>query len=266
MLNDLSNEESKFATEKWYAMNSQTANGKYKQGDTIKFETESIKSSLFDYSDAYILGTGDIIVAANNDTDVAFKNCAPFSTRKTKIIDVFVDEANHIYIAMPMSNLIEYSDNYSGTSGSLWQFKRDEVPANNADFRVNNSQSFKYKAALVGKTTYAVNNTNSSVKNTKIVVPLKYMNNFWRLLEMPLINCKVHLELNWIEDCILSSAGNSARFKITHAKLHVPIVTLSIKGNVNLTKQLSEGFKRSVYWNSYQTKPARLLKNREKRV
>ena len=141
---------------------------------------------------------------------------------------------------MPMYNLIEYSDNYSDTSGSLWQFKRDEVPANNADLTINNSQSFKYKAALLGKTADAVNNTNSSVKDAKIVVPLKYLSNFWRSLEMPLINCKVHLELNWIEDCILS------KFEIANAKLHVPIVTLSTKDIVNLTKQLSEGFKRSV--------------------
>ena len=76
---------------------------------------------------------------------------------------------------------------------------------------------------------------------------------------MPLINCKVHLELNWIEDCILSSAGNSAKFEITDAKLHVPIVTLSTKDSINLTKQLTEGFKRSVYWNSYQTKPAMVI-------
>ena len=76
---------------------------------------------------------------------------------------------------------------------------------------------------------------------------------------MPLINFKVHLELNWIEDCILSSAGNFAKFEITDAKLHVPIVTLSTKDSVNLTKQLSEGFKRSVYWNSYQTKPAKVI-------
>ena len=152
LLNDSSNEESKFATKKWYVIDSHTTKGKYKQGDVIKFETETIKSSLCDYSDAFILVTGNITVAANNDTDVAFKNCAPFSTCTTKINDVFVDEANHIYIAMPMYNLIEYSDNYSDTSGSLWQFKRDEVPANNADLTINNSQSFKYKAALVRKT------------------------------------------------------------------------------------------------------------------
>ena len=151
LLNDSSNEESKFATKKLYIIDSQTAKGKYDQNNSIKFETESIKSSLCDYSDALILVTSDIAVAANNDTDVAFKNCAPFSTCKTVINDVFVDEANHIYIAMPMYNLIEYSDNYSDTSGSLWQFKRDEVPANNTDLSVDNSLSFKYKAALVGK-------------------------------------------------------------------------------------------------------------------
>ena len=73
---------------------------------------------------------------------------------------------------------------------------------------------------------------------------------------MPLFNCKVHLELNWIEDCILSSAGDSRKFEITDVKLHVPIVPLSTKDSANLRKQLREGFKRSVYWNNYQTKPA----------
>ena len=112
MLNDSSNEESKFATNKWYVIDSQTAKGKYKQDDTIKFETESIKSSFCDYSDAYISVAGNIAVAENNGTDVAFKTCAPFSTCKTEINDVFLDEANHIYIDMPMYNLIEYSDSY----------------------------------------------------------------------------------------------------------------------------------------------------------
>ena len=139
LLNDSSNEESKFATKKWYVIDSQTTKGKYKQGDTIKFETETIKSSLCDYSDAFILVTGNITVNADNNTDVAFKNCAPFSTFTTIINDVFVDEANHIYIAMPMYNLIEYSDNYSDTSGSLWQFKREEVPAGNVELTIANS-------------------------------------------------------------------------------------------------------------------------------
>ena len=91
LLNDSSNEEPKFGHKKWYAIDSQT-----KKGDTINFETETIKSSHCDYSDAFILVTGNITVTGGNDTDVVFKNCAPFSTCKTVINDVFVDEANHI--------------------------------------------------------------------------------------------------------------------------------------------------------------------------
>ena len=98
LLNDSSNEESKFATKKWYVIDSQTAKGKYKQDNTIKFETEPIKSSLCDYSDAFIFVTGNITVAAGNNTDVAFKNCVPFSTCKTVINDVLVVRAEYIYI------------------------------------------------------------------------------------------------------------------------------------------------------------------------
>ena len=94
LLNDSSNEESKFATKKWYFIDK----GKYKEGDTIKFGT--IKSSLCDYSDVFILVTRNITVAANNETDCAFKNCAPFSTCTTKINDSFVDEANSCSIKL----------------------------------------------------------------------------------------------------------------------------------------------------------------------
>ena len=237
LLNDSSNEESKFATKKWYVIDSQTTKGKYKQGDTINFETETIKSSLFDYSDAFILVIVNITVNAQND--VAFNNCAPFSTCKTVINDVFLDEANHNYIAMPMYNLIEYSGNYSDTAGSLLQFKRDEVSANNADLTIVNSESFKYKGALAGKTNNFADQ-KSSLKDTKIVVPLKYLSNFWRSLEMLSINFKVHRELNWIEGCILSSAGDSLKFEITDTKLHFPIVTLSTKDSINLTKKIKQ--------------------------
>ena len=111
----------------------------------------------------------------------------------------------------------------------------------------DNSQSFKYKSVLVGKTENSVNDTNSSLKNKTIVVRLRCISNCWRLLEMPLINFKINLELNLVEGNILSSDEDFAKFKITDAKLHVPIITISPKGNVNLTKQLSDGFKRSVY-------------------
>ena len=168
-------------------------------------------------------------VTANDDTYVAFKNCALFSTCKTEINDVFIDDINHIYIAIRIYNLTEYSENYLDTSKNLWQFKSHEPPVNNVNLAVDSSQSFKYKAVLLGERKDAVNNTNSSVKDTKLVVTVKYLGTFWSSVEMPLINCKVHLELNCIENCILSSAGHSAKSKITDAKLQVAIVALSTK-------------------------------------
>ena len=107
----------------------------------------------------------------------------------------------------------------------------------------NNAPSFKYKANLISNTE------NNGTKNgVKIAVPLKYLSNFWRSLEMPLINCKVELSLKWYERCLLTVA-NTATFKITDAKLYVPIVTLSAEDNAKLSKLLGKGFKRSIYWN-----------------
>ena len=126
LLNGSDNENSKFATKKWYVIGSKTS-GAYSEDDPIKFLTKSIESSLCDYSDAYILVTGNI-TSGGNETKAAFKNCAPFRKCRTEINETFVDESEHINIAMPMYNLIGYSDNYYDTSGSLWQFKRDEQP------------------------------------------------------------------------------------------------------------------------------------------
>ena len=246
LLNDIDNENSKFATKKWYVIDSESK-GVYSHEDEIKFLTSSLESSLCDYSDAYILVTGNITVnGGNNSTKVAFKNCVPFKKCRTEINETFVDEAEHINIVMPMYNLIEYSDNYSDTSGSLWQFKRDEIEGD-VDLTVDdnhipsNSSSFKYKASLI---------TNRNGVN--IVVPLNYLSNFWRSLEMPLVNCKVELSLKWYENCILSSAETAATFTITDTKLYIPAVTLKIEDNAKLSKLLSEGFKRSVYWNKHQ--------------
>ena len=108
--------ESKFATKQWYVIDSQTTKSKYKQEGTIKFETETVKANLCGYSDAFILVTGNITVNTANDTDVAFKNYAPFSTCITKINGMFVDKANHFYTGMLTYNLIEFRDNYSDTS------------------------------------------------------------------------------------------------------------------------------------------------------
>ena len=147
---------------------------------------------------------------------------------------------------MPMYNLIEYSDNYSDTPGSLWQFKRDEI-VNNADVtNDDNAPSFKYKASLIDNT-----GDNGTKNGVKIAVLLKYLINFWRSLEMPLINCKVEISLKWYERCLLTAA-TTATFTITDAKRYVPIVTLSVEDNSKLSKLLNEGFKRPIYWNEYK--------------
>ena len=115
LLNGSDNESSKFATKKWYIIDSESK-GNYLRDNDIKFLTSSLESNLCDYSDAYVLVTGNIsITGGNNNKKVPFKNCAPFKKCRTEINEIFVDDAEHINIAMPMYNLIEYSDNYSDT-------------------------------------------------------------------------------------------------------------------------------------------------------
>ena len=152
---------------------------------------------------------------------------------------------------MPMYNLLKYSDSYADSSGSLWKFKKDEQNMNNrnpADVTTADSSSFKCKSSLFKDIN------NGLLENVKIAVPIKYLYNFSRSLETPLINCKIHLELNWIKNCIMSNVAGATRFTTKSTKLYVPIVTLSTKDNVNLTKQLNKGFRRSVYWNEYKSK------------
>ena len=115
---------------------------------------------------------------------------------------------------------------------------------------MDNSTSFKYKSSFLKPLT---DDDNGLFKNMKIAVPLKYLSNFWRSLEMALINCKIHLKLNWIEDSVMSTIADTT-FKTTNTKLYVLIVILSSKNNVKLVKLLEKGVKRDVYWNEYQTK------------
>ena len=233
LLDNTENEYSTFATKKWCIINSESK-GSYSHQNPIRFLTNSLESSLCDYSDTYILVTENITVTVgDNNTKVAFKNWAPFNKCRTEISETFADEADIINITMPMYNLIEYNDNYSDTSGSLWQFKRDEIEGD-ADLTINNASSFKYKANLIGNTV--ADGANRKKENVKIAVPLKYLGNFWRSLEMPLINCKIEFSLKWCEECILSTSGTAATFKITDAKLYVPIVTLRIEDNTKLSK------------------------------
>ena len=247
LLNSTENEYSKFATKKWCVIDSESK-GNYSHENPSKFLTNSLESSICDYSDAYILVTGNINVAGADNTKVAFKNCSPFRKCRIEINETFIDEAEDINIAMPMYNFIEYSDNYSDTSGSLWQFRGDEIEGN-VDLTVdnhipNNSSSYKYKSSLI---------TNRN--GIKIAGPLKYLSNFWRSLQILLINCKVEFPLTWKENCILTSFAGNSTFTITDAKFYVPVVTLSIEDNARLTELLSEGFERSAYWNKYKVIP-----------
>ena len=182
LLGNTDNESWKFATRKWYVINDQN-NTDYGDGDenstTTKSETKVIKSNLCDYSDAYILVTGDITATGGDaSTKVASKNCAPFTKCVTHISNEHVDNADNLDIVMSMYNLIEYSDNYSDTSGSLWYFKRDEQNMNNGDpanVTKADSSSFKYKSSFF-KTLE--DDDNGVFKNVKIAVPLKYLINF----------------------------------------------------------------------------------------
>ena len=152
---------------------------------------------------------------------------------------------------MLMYNLIEYSDNYFYTSGSLWQFKKDEIISNVNVTNNNDAPSSKYKASIIGDTR-----DNGAKNKVKIAVPLKYLSNFWRSLEMPLINCKVELSLKWYERCLLTVA-NTATFKIIDAKLYVPIVTISLEDNAKLSNLLR--IKRPIYWNEYKVTPNKIV-------
>ena len=113
--------------------------------------------------------------------------------------------------------------------------------------------SLVYKPKLIKGTD------DNNVNNVKFVAHLKYVSNFFRSLELSLVNCKIDLELTWHKDCMTSSVNAAANqvvsFMIMDTKLYIPIVTLSSKDNTNLTKQLNEGFKRTIYWNQYVPKP-----------
>ena len=231
-----------------------------------------LKSSLCDYSDAYILVKGTISVnntvalgagANNTNKKVIFKNCAPFSNCISEINNTQIDNAKDIDIVMPMYNLIEYSDNYAKTTGSLWQYCKDIPSRNNnnqiINFAANNlTDSFNFKAKITGQTG------NNGTKDVEKMVALKYLSNFWRTLEMPLINCEVNLILTWSSTCVLIATGvqnQNATFAITDTKLYVPVVTLSTQENIKFFQQLKSGFKRVINWNKYLSKPELLAQN-----
>ena len=238
------------ATKKWYIINDENNNnyGVNKDTgennpDTIKYDTRVLKPNLCDYAEAYILVDGTIrAAAANANTKLALKNCVPFTKCNLEIIDEHVNTAENLDIVMPMYNLIEYSDNYQDSSATLYQYKRDEPPEGDPipNLAVDNSSSFKYKVELSGDPVVA---DNIARRNVKVVVPLKYLSNFFRSVEMPLINCKIKLNLTWKKKCVLSNVDGDAVFIINDTKLYVPVVTLLKEDNKILLNNKIKEFK-----------------------
>ena len=191
-------------------------------------------------------------LANTHDARLALKNCAPCTRCNLEINDEHVDTAENLDIVMPMHNLIEYSDNYQDSSATLYQYKRDELPAIIANnLATNTSSSIKYKVDLLGNPEV---DNNIARRNLKIFVPLKYLSNFFRSLEMPLINCKIKLNLTWKKECVLSNQRSDVVFIINDTKLYVPVVTLSKEDNKDFIEQQNKGFQRSIYWKEYKTK------------
>ena len=264
----------RFVTKKWIEVYDQSEKN-HNINKEIRIKKPMLGSDLCDFSDAYIVVKGDIIVTNPNNAKrnkaVAFKNNAPFINCISKINGIKIDNAEDLDVVMPMYNLLEYSKNYRKTTGSLWNYYRDQ-PSNPLS---TNSESFKYKTSITGNTynvvvadeNYDANKVGK--KETKIVIPLKYLSNFWRKLNIPLINCEVELILSWSKNCVpadmtVGAAGNNndppaivvptgLEFQIKDTKLYVPVVTLSKENDIKLLEKLKSRFKRTIKWNKYRS-------------
>ena len=180
---------------------------------------------------------------------------------------------------MPMYNLLEYNKNYRKTIGLLYNYYRDELTNddndNFANINVVNSEAFKYKNKITGNTYnvdagaegYDVN--KNGTQKIELAIPLKYLGNFWRALNIPLIRCEVSLELKWNKNCVTSlerrlvdagppvvrdNAPMGATLSITDCKLYVPVVTLSKDDEIKLSTNLKLGLKKEIIWNKYRSK------------
>ena len=236
-----------------------------------------LRSNLCDYSDAYIIVKGNVTIngivnGAENEIlrrnrPLNLKINAPFVSCMTKINNEFIEDADDLDIVMPMYNLLQYSKNYRKTIGSLYNHYRDELsddnnPNNFPNTNVVNSNAFEYKNKITSNTN------NQGTKDLELAIPLKYLGNFWRALNIPLISCEIFLELKWSKNCIITSleqrqvdAGPpavngttmGATFAINYCKLFVPVVILSKDDEIKLLTNLKSGFKREIIWNKYRS-------------
>ena len=278
---DLEHDEvPRFITKKWIEVQSQSENT-YNTSKPIRFKTSMLRSDLCDYSDAYVWVKGKITVTNPNDyanfnKELTLKNNAPFISCISKINGELVENAEDLDIVVPMYNLLEYSKTYEKTSGSLFNYYRDEPSeatigaGNNAiNISIRNSKSFDYKTEIIG----SLDAGEDEKEDVKIAIPLKYLGNFWRSLDIPLINCEITLILSWYKECVLVgrafrgppaaaiNSPTSAKFEITDCKLYVPVVTLSVENDNKLLEQLKSGFRRSIKWNKYMSQMSNQNKN-----
>ena len=272
-----------FITKEWIEVQSQSGNT-YNTSKPIKFKTSMLRSDLCDYSDAYVWVTGKITVTNPNDNanfnkELTLKNNAPFISCISKINGELVENAEDLNIIMPMYNLLEYSKNCEKTSGSLFNYYRDQPSEliigdgdNAINISIRNSKSFDFKTKITGSLD-AGEDEKEDVTNA---ISLKYLGNFWRSLDIPLINCKITLILSWYKECVLAgrafrgppaAAANhinsptDAKFEITDCKLYVPVVTLSAENDNKLLEQLKSGFRITIKWNKYMSQMSNQNKN-----
>ena len=190
----------------------------------------------------------------------------------------FIDNAEDLDVVMSMYNLIEYSKNYSKTTGSFWNYYRNERNTdlggadNSINYSIKDSKSFDYKTSITGKIE-----GNNTKNEAEIVVPLKYLSNFWRTVDIPLINCEVSLALTRTENCVITNKAYrkadaetavvridnpiNAAFQIRDTNLYVPVVTLSTENDKKLLEKLRTRFKRTIKWNKYKSEMTNQTKN-----
>ena len=206
-----------------------------------------LRSNLCDYSDVYIVVTGNITLTGGSNKSrrkrpLAFKNNAPFIGCISKINNVLTDNAEGLDVVMPIYNFLEYKTSITGSTY-------------NADAKINNVEGNE-----IDNPAYDAN--KSGTEKVEIVVPLKYLSNFWRTLDMRLINCETELVLTWFKNCVITrmekrvitntrrdNSPTSATFQITDTKLYVPVVTLLTENDKKLLEQLKSGFKRTIKLN-----------------
>ena len=283
--NEMSEQLSKFVTREYVRVNS--LSNTYNENKSIRFKTPMLRSNLCDYSDAYILVTITVTaVRVNNDANnirdkrnrpLILKNNAPFLSCITRTNGELIEDADNLDIVMPLYNLLEYSKNNRKTIGSLYNYYRDELSDdagdNNFDnIKVVNSNTFKYKNKITGN-TYNVNTctqgydvNKNGTQEEELAILLKYLDNFWRALNIPLISCEVSLALKWDKNCVITSleqrdigggnrdnAPTGATLAINDCTLYVPAVTLSKDDEIKLLTNLKSGFKGEIIWNRYRS-------------